>query len=177
MRPEGDAGERLLITKGAPESVLPVCYQYEAAGQRIRWTQRLPSGAQATYEGLSAQGYRVLAVAYATCRSRKAYGKGDEHDLTLAGFLTFLDPPLRGRSRGAIAAMQRDGVAGQDTDGRQRAGHAGTSAAGRPRRRAAWSLGDEIDADERRRARRTWPRRPTSSRGYRRRRRTGSSWR
>jgi len=46
------------------------------------------------YETFSAQGYRVLAVAYREVTSQVAYRAQDELSLTLLGFLVFCDPPL-----------------------------------------------------------------------------------
>ncbi len=106
---QGNAGERMIITKGAPESVLKVCTTYEVEGQRYPLdTTNLPK-CQATYQDLSANGYRVLAVAYRPVGVEKAYSKGDEHDLSLVGFLTFLDRPLADAAS-SIEAMKRDGV-------------------------------------------------------------------
>ena len=61
--------ECLLITKGAPESVLARCTAYESAGERKPLDG--VDGEVRTmyvnmYRDLSSQGYRVLAVAYRT---------------------------------------------------------------------------------------------------------------
>lgn len=55
--------ERLLITKGAPESVLSCCAQFEVQGQTHLLDEGARAKCQAIYDGLSATGYRVLAVA------------------------------------------------------------------------------------------------------------------
>jgi P-type Mg2+ transporter len=62
-----------------------------------------------TYESLSAQGFRVLAVAYAEVPAKAAYSVADETNFVLTGFLTFGDPPLPD-AQAALAAMRRDGV-------------------------------------------------------------------
>ena len=101
--------ERLLITKGAPESILPVCVTYQADGE----TQPLDDDARRrgteTYERLSAQGYRVLAVAYRPVPEQERYRLADEAAMTLAGFVAFIDPPIEGVSD-ALEALRRDGV-------------------------------------------------------------------
>src|SRR5262249_30283716 len=56
---------------------------------------------------LSAQGYRVLAVACRTMPEQKACRAEDECDLTLAGYAAFIDPPLPDVS-GALKALRRD---------------------------------------------------------------------
>src|SRR6185369_803814 len=62
------------------------------------------------FDRLSADGFRVLAVAYRDLDARPAYSKDDERDLTLRGYVAFLDPP-KDTARAAIAALQAGGVA------------------------------------------------------------------
>ncbi len=90
----GNEGKRLLITKGAPESVLGVCTSYEVDGTPRPLDGDALSKTQATYGSLSAQGLRVIAVAYRNVAPQAAYKVADEKDLTLAGYITFVDPPL-----------------------------------------------------------------------------------
>ena len=61
------------------------------------------------YENLSADGFRVLAVAYKDLEKRAAYSKDDECDLILKGYVAFLDPPKETAAT-AIAALQKHGV-------------------------------------------------------------------
>jgi len=103
-------GQRLLITKGAPESVLPLCTAYEEQGQPHAFEADLHTRAKATYQALCADGYLVLAVAYRVAPQQVGYHASDEHDLVLAGFLAFLDPPLEDAAE-VLAALRRDGVA------------------------------------------------------------------
>jgi P-type Mg2+ transporter len=102
-------GERLLITKGAPESVLSCCSQCEAHGQTHPLDDDTRVKCQAIYEGLSATGYRVLAVASRPVTSQEVYCIADEQDLALAGFLAFSDPPLADAAE-SLDALRRDGV-------------------------------------------------------------------
>ena len=100
--------ERLLITKGAPESVLSTCTSYEVNDQ-----QHPLDGSQAriesTYRDLCAKGYRSLAVAYAKVPAKDVYSANDETGLVLAGFLTFSDPPLP-TAKSTLDALRRDGI-------------------------------------------------------------------
>jgi Mg2+-importing ATPase len=74
--------EVMLIAKGAPEEILKV------AGTA--------SGASKTYDALSAEGFRVLAVGTKKVALRKTpYDKNDEKGLSFVGFLAFLDPPKK----------------------------------------------------------------------------------
>jgi Mg2+-importing ATPase len=61
------------------------------------------------YERLSADGFRVLAVAYKDLVQRTAYSKDDEQDLVLIGYVAFLDPPKESAGP-AIAVLQKHGV-------------------------------------------------------------------
>ncbi|MFL5667208.1 MAG: HAD-IC family P-type ATPase, partial [Ktedonobacteraceae bacterium] len=63
----------------------------------------------ATYQQLSEQGFRVLAVAYRRMPIRESYSVADEKDMTLLGFLTFSDPPLEDAAE-VVEALRRDGV-------------------------------------------------------------------
>ena len=77
---EGPDGKKLLITKGAPESLLPRC-------------QSLAPSAQATVDGLFAKGARVVAVGSRDWDGGSSCVHADERDLELAGFLSFEDKP------------------------------------------------------------------------------------
>src|SRR4030095_6770121 len=103
----GDA--RLLITKGAPESVRAACLEYEVGGRRCQLDPPARQSCEAVYRGLSAQGYRVLAVASAEVPPRSTYCQGDENGLVFAGFLTFSDHPLE-TAEEALRALAQDGV-------------------------------------------------------------------
>lgn len=101
--------ERLLITKGAPESVLPVCTSYQADDQQHAFDETAHTRVKTTYRALCAKGYRVLAVAYKKVESKDLYKATDETELTLAGFLTFSDPPLP-TAESSLASLRRDGI-------------------------------------------------------------------
>jgi P-type Mg2+ transporter len=59
---------------------------------------------------LNSDGFRVVAVAYKEMSlSKTAYSIGDEADLTLLGYIAFLDPP-KDSVLEAIAALARRGV-------------------------------------------------------------------
>jgi P-type Mg2+ transporter len=62
------------------------------------------------YDQLSADGFRVLAIAYRDVESKPAYSKDDEHNLILKGYIAFLDPP-KSTTAPAITALQRQGIA------------------------------------------------------------------
>ncbi len=74
---------RLIVVKGAPESVLARC-------------TGVPDTAQARLQTQFAAGSRVVAVASRPAGQLSTLSAADEHDLRLDGFLVFLDPPKAG---------------------------------------------------------------------------------
>jgi len=101
--------ERLLIAKGAPEGMLPLCDQQQCGMTPGPLDEAAQKTARATYEDLSRQGFRVLAVGFARVPVQAKYTKDDERELVLAGFLAFSDPVLAD-SVEALAELKRDGV-------------------------------------------------------------------
>jgi Mg2+-importing ATPase len=104
-----DGGDRLVIVKGAPESVLAVCTQVELDGAARPLDAETAARADALFRHLSGEGYRVLAVAYRPVDRREAYSVADECELILAGFAAFLDP-ARDDVAATLAALREDGV-------------------------------------------------------------------
>ena len=100
---------RLLISKGAPEGLFALSVNCESDGQIVPVNASILERCHKTYDDLSRQGLRVLAVAYAEVEARPNYSPHDERGLTLAGFLTFSDPPLPDAAE-ALAALLADGV-------------------------------------------------------------------
>jgi Mg2+-importing ATPase len=99
-----------LICKGAPEEVFKRCSRFELEGQLHPMEQLLIADLRQEFDQLSADGFRVLALAYRDLEAKPAYSKDDERDLVLRGYLAFLDPP-KDSARAAIAALQEHGVA------------------------------------------------------------------
>jgi Mg2+-importing ATPase len=104
-----DGGRSLLITKGAPESVLPACASIETEGVAAPLDAPARAAAKALFDRLSADGYRTLAVAYRVVDEQPGYGLADERDLVLVGFAAFLDPPYEGVAD-TLRALRADGV-------------------------------------------------------------------
>jgi len=99
----------LLITKGAPEGILDLSKSYETDGHVVPLDTAAKGRCRQTFDDLSAQGFRVLAVAYRMVDSHRAFNVTDEHSLILAGYLAFADPPNPDAAQ-SLAAMSRDGV-------------------------------------------------------------------
>lgn len=93
------ASERLLVTKGAPDGICPLCTG--TPEQRARWSAWTASAGE--------RGVRLLAVATRRVDAQSAWTSADEHDLVLEGFLAFADPPLP-EAKATVEAMRKDGV-------------------------------------------------------------------
>lgn len=78
--------EHILISKGAPENIIEVSKIDDVSKRK----------ANDLFNTLSQEGYRVLAIGVKTILEKEdSYGRNDEHDLTLAGFIAFFDPPKK----------------------------------------------------------------------------------
>lgn len=86
--------EHILITKGAVEEVLALCTHMTDRGERVELDDGLRRQVGRITEDNNRQGLRVLAVATRRIEApRDTYTAADEDELTLVGFLAFLDPP------------------------------------------------------------------------------------
>ncbi|WP_141057993.1 magnesium-translocating P-type ATPase [Stenotrophomonas rhizophila] len=99
-----------LVCKGAVEEMLAVCSRVRENGQDLPLdTQRLARVRQTTEE-LNEQGLRVVAVAMKEVpATREVYAQADEQDLTLLGYVAFLDPPKESTAQ-ALQALAGLGV-------------------------------------------------------------------
>jgi P-type Mg2+ transporter len=104
-----DGDDRLVIVKGAPESVLAICTQVELDGGVKELYADARAQADQLFRSLSSQGYRILAIAYRRVERRHSYTVADECEMVFAGFAAFLDPP-RDDVAATIAALRDDGV-------------------------------------------------------------------
>ena len=109
-------GKDRIISKGAPEAIFGRCTKFQLDGQLLSMDQPHVAELKKEYERLSADGFRVLAIASKDVAPRATvagagtpYGKADECDLVLNGYLAFLDPPKE-TAAVAIAALQSHGV-------------------------------------------------------------------
>ncbi|GAA4607541.1 calcium-translocating P-type ATPase [Actinoplanes octamycinicus] len=105
------SGDRL-HTKGAPESVLPLCTRIvDAAGRTTELTEAVRAEAAAAIDRYAEAGLRVLAVAERVgTAERLAAGREDaEAGLTLLGLVAMVDPP-RAAVPAAVADAHRAGI-------------------------------------------------------------------
>ena len=100
----------LLICKGAVEEILGACSRVRHGGSDEALSPDLLRRAREVTASLNAQGLRVVAVAAKELPPAKdTYGVADECDLTLIGYVTFLDPPKESAAP-ALRALAENGV-------------------------------------------------------------------
>lgn len=105
-----DKGQHLLICKGALEEIFKVCDRFQVDEDIDEIAETLKQDLRDQYRSLSADGFRVLAVAYKEMDTAKAvYSVQDECNLILLGYIAFLDPPKE-TAKEAIEALKKHGV-------------------------------------------------------------------
>jgi Mg2+-importing ATPase len=110
VRPAGSGGAAcMLIMKGAPESVLQACAQCRTPEGTVPMDSEMKLRAKRQADELSANGFRVLAVASREIGQRASYSRDAETGMILEGFVSFLDPPVKD-APDIVAALKRDGV-------------------------------------------------------------------
>jgi magnesium-transporting ATPase (P-type) len=102
-------GVHRLICKGAPEEVFRRCANFELDDQHLSMQHMIIDDLREEYNSLSADGFRVLALAYKDLPPKAAYSRDDESGLILKGYVAFLDPP-KDSALPAIRALQEHGV-------------------------------------------------------------------
>jgi Mg2+-importing ATPase len=99
----------LLVTKGEAENIFAICRTVTIEGTSRLFDERLRAQAVTTFQELSADGFRALAVAVRKVDKQDTYTVAAEKDLTLAGFAAFLDPPKDGIPS-VLKALKQNGV-------------------------------------------------------------------
>jgi P-type Mg2+ transporter len=103
-------GTHVMICKGAVEEIFAVCSRYAIDGEIGQLDASHFETAKQETIALNSDGFRVIAVAYREMDlAQTAYSVADEADLTLLGYIAFLDPPKES-AREAIAALASKGV-------------------------------------------------------------------
>ena len=97
-------GSAQLITKGAIEEMLAVTHYVEQNGEVEPLAASEKKQVLARVAQLNAQGLRVIGVAQKTYQTApRNFSVAEENDMTLVGYLAFLDPP----KKSAKAALQK----------------------------------------------------------------------
>lgn len=101
----------LLICKGAVEEILSVCSSVRHGDTNEALSDELLARIRQVTAAFNEEGLRVVAVAaQPMLPGRETYGLADEKDLTLIGYVAFLDPPKESTAP-ALKALKAHGVA------------------------------------------------------------------
>jgi P-type Mg2+ transporter len=104
------AGKHFLISKGAVVETVGVCSRV-ALGEEVEpMTPEKLGEVRGVARDMNDDGFRALALGMREIESRPSYSRDDEKDLTLMGFIAFLDPPKDSAAE-AIRALNANGVA------------------------------------------------------------------
>jgi Mg2+-importing ATPase len=93
---EDHQGRHILICKGAVEEIMHLSRNVEVGGEVLEVTPEHDEHRKQRVKQLNSEGFRVLAVAYRVFpgdNDAPHYAVEDESDLTLLGYMAFLDPP------------------------------------------------------------------------------------
>ncbi|MQT29106.1 magnesium-translocating P-type ATPase [Pseudomonas helleri] len=100
-----------LICKGAVEEVLSVCKTVRHGDQEEALSDELLARIRQVTAAFNEEGLRVVAVAARSMAAgRDTYSLADEQELTLIGYVAFLDPPKESTAP-ALKALTEHGVA------------------------------------------------------------------
>ena len=97
---EDEKGEKILIVKGAPETILKICSQWEGSLSEVEIKDKIRE------EGK--EGKRVLALAYKKFE-KDSFSESDEKELKFLGYFSFADP-LKKTAKEAVKLSQKLGV-------------------------------------------------------------------
>ena len=99
-----------LITKGAVEEILNICTTFEYKGQTEKLTNEKIENMRKICKKLNEEGFRVVAICKKIItNNKKDFNSTDEKDMTLLGFIGFLDPPKES-AKEAIEGLNNAGI-------------------------------------------------------------------
>lgn len=99
-----------LITKGAVEEILNICTTFEYKGQTEKLTNEKIENMRKICKNLNEKGFRVVAICKKIItNNKKDFNSTDEKDMTLLGFIGFLDPPKES-AKEAIESLNNAGI-------------------------------------------------------------------
>jgi Mg2+-importing ATPase len=102
-------GQRELIVKGAPESVLSRCSCISDGAHDYPLDEGAVTRSTQAYEAFGERGQRVLAIARRRVPVKDHYSAEDETDLVLVGFVAFADPLVDGVAE-SLRSLAADGI-------------------------------------------------------------------
>jgi Mg2+-importing ATPase len=109
---ENNLDQQILICKGAVEEIMQLSTHVEINGEVLEVTAEHDEHRKRRVRELNSEGFRVIAVAYRTfpgTDDTPHYTIQDEANLTLLGYMAFLDPPKDTASE-ALGKLQEHNV-------------------------------------------------------------------
>jgi Mg2+-importing ATPase len=103
-------GRHFLISKGAVAETLGACTRVASGDEIEAVAPGLLDEVKIVARDMNDDGFRVLALGMREIEVKPSYSRDDESDLTLMGFIAFLDPPKDSAAE-AIQALNANGVA------------------------------------------------------------------
>jgi Mg2+-importing ATPase len=110
---ENNKDQHILICKGAVEEIMQLSTHVEIDGEILAVTAEHDEHRKRRVRELNSDGFRVIAVAYRIfpgTDDTPHYTDRDESDLTLLGYMAFLDPP-KASAQEALSKLSEHNVA------------------------------------------------------------------
>ncbi|MGA2489413.1 MAG: magnesium-translocating P-type ATPase [Anaerolineales bacterium] len=110
---ENNRNRQILICKGAVEEIMQLSTHVEVNGEVLEVTAEHDEHRKRRVKELNSEGFRVIAVAYRIfpgTDDTPHYTNRDESDMTLLGYLAFLDPP-KATAQEALTKLNEHAVA------------------------------------------------------------------
>jgi Mg2+-importing ATPase len=104
-----EAGQTIMITKGALQNMLDVCQFVDTGGTAPVALADYRATIQQTFQELSAKGFRTLGLAIKSTGGKRVIDKTDETGMTFLGFISLFDSPKEG-IRETLATLEKLGI-------------------------------------------------------------------
>ena len=105
-----DGSKKQLITKGAVEEILSISTLIDYQGQISPITHEIKENMKRITKDLNKQGLRIVAVCQKdNLNKNTGFDVSDEKNMTLIGFIGFLDPPKE-TAKSSIEELKKNGV-------------------------------------------------------------------
>jgi len=104
------SGRHFLIAKGAVAETVGICAHLRDGEETVEMSPDALAEVRTIARDMNDDGFRVIALGFREIEAKPEYSLRDETDLTLMGFIAFLDPP-KDSAADAIRALNENGVA------------------------------------------------------------------
>lgn len=106
---QDQSSNQYMITKGAVEEILNMCTTAKDQNNVIPITKAIKENIQRISKNMNKDGLRVIAVCIKECSQQKEFSVTDEKNMTLLGFIGFLDPPKES-AKISIEKLNQSGI-------------------------------------------------------------------